>query len=128
MGRQVAKRSSDPPGSLSRNQSLGTGPSASMGIVASFVPLRVGTRGKFVLSSPGMGGGEGPRRRVPCGPSSGTPREPGKVQGLDRVGIVGSCGYWARRVSIREKFVLSRNLGYNTRWVAKKLNVFLIPG
>ena len=32
--------------------------------------------------------------------------------GRDRVGIVeGSCGYRARRVSIRGKFVLSRNPG-----------------
>ena len=42
--------------------------------------------------------------------------EPGKVQGLDRVGIVaGSCGYRARGFIIRGKFVLSRNLGYKTR-------------
>ena len=45
--------------------------------------------------------------------------EPGKVQGPDRVGIVGSCGYRARRVNSRGKFVLSKNLGYKTRWVAK---------
>ena len=33
--------------------------------------------------------------------------EPGKVQGRDRVGIVeGSCGYRARGVIIRGKFVL----------------------
>ena len=42
--------------------------------------------------------------------------EAGKVQGLDYVGIVeGSCGYRARWVSIRGKFVLSRNPGYKTR-------------
>ena len=49
-----------------------------------------GIRGKFVLS--------------------------GNVQGRDRVGIVeGSRGYRARGVSIRGKFVLSRNPGYKTR-------------
>ena len=42
--------------------------------------------------------------------------EPSKVQGRDRVGIVeGSCGYRARGVNIRGKFVLSRNLGYKMR-------------
>ena len=50
--------------------------------------------------------------------------EPGKVQGGDRVGIVErSCGYLARGVSIRGKFVLSRNPGYKTRGVASCLNV-----
>ena len=42
--------------------------------------------------------------------------EPGKVHRRDDVGIVeGSCGYRARGVSIRGKFVLSRNPGYKTR-------------
>ena len=40
------------------------------------------------------------------------------------MGIVeGSCGYRARGVSIRRKFVLSRNTGYKSRWgrhVAKR--------
>ena len=47
--------------------------------------------------------------------------EPGNVQGQDRVGIVeGSCGYRDHGVSIRDKFVLSRNLGYEgSRHVAK---------
>ena len=41
-----------------------------------------------------------------------TTGETGKVQGRDRVGIAeGSCVYRARGVSIRVKFVLSRNLG-----------------
>ena len=41
-----------------------------------------------------------------------TTDKPGKVQGPDGVGIVeGSCGYRASGVSIRAKFVLSRNLG-----------------
>ena len=45
--------------------------------------------------------------------------EPGQVQGRDRVGIVeGTCGYRAHGVSIRGKFILSRNLWYKTRGVA----------
>ena len=57
------------------------------------------------------------------------PGEPGNVQGRDRVGIVeGSCGYRARGVSIRGKFVLSRNSGYKTRWVAMWLKVVLTLG
>ena len=41
--------------------------------------------------------------------------EPGKVQGRERVVIVeGHYGYRARRVSMRGKFVLSRNTGYKT--------------
>ena len=49
-------------------------------------------------------------------PSSGTPWESQAKQGRDRVGIVeGSCGYRARGVSIRGKFVLSRNLGYKMK-------------
>ena len=43
--------------------------------------------------------------------------EPDKVLGRDHVGIVKeSCGYRARWVSFRGKFVLSTNLGYKTRW------------
>ena len=57
-----------------------------------------------------------------------TTGEPGKVQGWDRVGIVEwSLSYRARGVSIREKFVLSRNSGYKTRVVALWLNVVLTP-
>ena len=57
------------------------------------------------------------------------PGEPGNVQGRDRVGIVeGSCGYRARGVSIRRKFVLSRNPGYKTRGVAMWLNLVPTPG
>ena len=42
--------------------------------------------------------------------------DPGKLQGRDRVGIVeASSGYRAHGVSIRGKFVLSRNLGYKSR-------------
>ena len=69
--------------------------------------------GKFVLSSPG-----GKWAHEAC---AGCPKqryamgETDKVQGRDRVGIVErSYGYWARGVSIREKFILSRNPGYKT--------------
>ena len=42
--------------------------------------------------------------------------DPGNVQGRDRVGIVeGSCGYRARGIIIRRKFVLLRKLGYKTK-------------
>ena len=79
--------------------------------------------------------------------------EPGKVQGRDRVwivegsfkyrargrtrqssatdrdGIVGrSCVYLARGVSIRGKFVLSRNPEYKTSGVDMWLNIVLTPG
>ena len=55
--------------------------------------------------------------------------EPGNVQGRDCVGIVeGLCGYRACGVSIRGKFVLSRNPGYKTRGFAMWLNVVLTPG
>ena len=46
----MAKRSSDPPGSLSRSQCLGTGPSASCGYCCPFCPAGFSIRGKFVLS------------------------------------------------------------------------------
>ena len=67
---------------------------------------------------------------MPGAPSSGTPRESQtKSQGPDRVGIVeGSCRYRPLGVCIRENFVLSRNLGYKARGVAKWLNVVLTPG
>ena len=72
----------------------------------------VSVRGKFVLSrNPGFGLCFGVEvLNFATG-------EPGKVQGLDRVGIVeGSCGNWARGVNIRGKFVLSTNPGTRRRW------------
>ena len=52
---------------------------------------------------------------MPGAPSSGTPRE-SQAKLRDRGGIVeGSCGYRARGVSIRGKFVLSRSPGYKAR-------------
>ena len=60
--------------------------------------------------------------RAPGGKWAGYPQqqyttaEPGKVQGQDRMGIIErSCGYRARGVSVRGKFVLSRNPGYKTK-------------
>ena len=54
--------------------------------------------------------------------------KPGKVQGRDRVAIVeGSCVYLICGVSIRGKFVLSRNPEYKTRGVDMLLNVVLTP-
>ena len=68
--------------------------------IAPFAPQGVGTQGKFVLSSPR--GVNGLRRPVPGARKQRYAKgEPGKVQGLDRVGIEESCGYRTRRVSIR---------------------------
>ena len=64
---------------------------------------------------------------VPCVPSSGMPQE-SQTKFRDRVWIVdGSCGYRIRVVSIREKFVLSRNLGTRRWGVVMWLNVVLTP-
>ena len=62
---------------------------------------------------------------MPGAPSSDTPRESqAKLQSRDRVGIVErSCGYRARGVSFRGKFVLSRHVANKTKWgrhVAKR--------
>ena len=78
-------------------------------IVAPFAPRGVGTREKFILSSPR--GKWAQETFAVCPQQRYATREPGKVQGWDRVGIVeGSCGYRVCGVSIRGKFVLSRNL------------------
>ena len=51
---------------------------------------------------------------MPGAPSSGTPRE-SQAKFRDRVEIVeGTCGYWARGVSIPGRFVLSKNPGTRT--------------
>ena len=59
---------------------------------------------------------------MPGAPSSDTPRE-------SQANFRGSCGYRACGISIRGKFVLSRNLGYKTRGggVAMLLKVVLTP-
>ena len=55
---------------------------------------------------------------VGCPQQQHATEESGKVQGQDRVEIVeGSCVYQAPGVSIRGKYVLSRNLEYKTRGV-----------
>ena len=51
-GHHVAKRSSDPPGSLPLSLSSDTGLSASCGYCCPLCPTGVSIRGKFVLSSP----------------------------------------------------------------------------
>ena len=61
--------------------------------------------------------GTGDMCRVP--PSAGCNGRARQNSGMGRVEIVeGSCGYWARGVSIWGKFVLSTKPGYKTRWVA----------
>ena len=66
---------------------------------------------------------------VGCPQEPHATEEPGKVQGRDHVGIVeGSCVYLAHGVSIRGKFVLSRNPEYKTTGVDMWLNVVLTPG
>ena len=66
---------------------------------------------------------------MPGAPSSGTPRE---IQAKIGDGTGGDCKrfLWVPgpRVSIRGKFVLSRNQGYTTRGVAMRLIVVLTPG
>ena len=63
---------------------------------------------------------------MPGAPSSGTHR---KNQENFSVGIVeGTCGYRTSGVSVREKFVLSRHMGYKTMVVAMLLNVVRTPG
>ena len=98
-----------------------------VGIVAPFAPLGAGTRGKFVLSSPRGEMGPGDARRVPLAAvRHGRARQTSES---GPVGIVeGSCGNRALGVSIRGKFVLSRNMGYRTRVVAMLLNTVLTPG
>ena len=126
-GRQVAKHSSDPRQAypdvkLQRRDLVRV-----VGIVAPFCPASGRYPGKIRFIRPQ--GENGARRRVSGAPSSGTSRESQANFSRDRVAIVeGSWGYWARGVSIREKFVLSRNVGYKTRRVAKLLNIVLTLG
>ena len=115
-GRHVAKRSSDPRVAYTEAKV------PVVGIVASFVPRESVLRENSFYRAPG-----GKWAQETC--AGYATREPGKVQGQDRVGIVeSSCGYRAPWVSIRGKFVLSRNPGYKTSGVAMWLNVVLTPG
>ena len=82
-GRHVAKYSSDPPASLPRSQTSGTGPSASCGYCCPLRPDGGRYPGKIRFIEPQ--GGNGSRRRAPGASSSGTPRE---SQANFRVGTV----------------------------------------
>ena len=75
--------------------------------------------GKIRLIEPQ--GINGHRRPVPGAPAAVHPGRARQCSGM------GPCGY-CRRVSIRGKFVLSRNPGYKTRGVAMWLNIVLTPG
>ena len=101
--------------------STGTGPSASCGYCCPLCPNGVWYPGKIRFIEPQ--GGNGSRRRAPGASTSGTPRDSQQTSESDRVGIVeGSFGNRARGVSIRVKFVLSRNKGVQNegcRHVAK---------
>ena len=66
---------------------------------------------------------------VGCPQQRHATEKPGKVQGRDHVGILeGSCGYMARGLSIRGKFILSRNPEYKTMGGRHVANVVLTPG
>ena len=81
---------------------MGTGPAGSVFGVNLFYR---GTYGTSRLSRHVAKRSSDPQQRYATG-------EPGKVQGRERVWIVeGSYGYRVRAVSIRGKFVSSRNLG-----------------
>ena len=122
----MAKRSSDPPGSLPRSQSSGTRNIVRLeGIVAPFAPRGVSIWVKFVLSRPKQVNGH--RRPVPDSPSSGTPQESQAkfrhCRDCRRVRWVpGPRGQYSGKI------VLSRHPGYNTRGIAMWLNVVLTPG
>ena len=117
-GRHIAKSRSDPRKAYPEVKLQGRDLVQVVGIVVPFAPLGAGTRGHFVLSSP---------RREWAQEQRYATREPGKLQSRDRVRFVEwSCGYRARGVIIRGKFVLSRNMEYKTRWGL--INVVLTPG
>ena len=126
-GRQVAKHSSDPRQAYPEVKLQGRDLVRVVGIVAPFAPLGAGTRGKFVLSSPRGEVGQGDVCRVPLAAV-----RHGRARQTSESGPCGDCrrgcGYRARGVSIRGKFVLSRNVGYKSRGVAKLLNIVLTPG
>ena len=87
-----------------------------VGIVAPFAPLGT-VPGENRFNEPRVEIGTEDLFRVPL--AAVRHEEPGKLQGRDRVWIVkGSCEFRVRGVSIRGKFVLSKNLGYKTRGVA----------
>ena len=112
------------PGSSMRRQGTHIAPFEIMTCISSYTHLITpATKYKNVFWYSGKirfiepQGINGLRRSVPGAPSSSTSRESQAMfRDRTRVGIVeGSCGYRAREVSIRGKFVLSRNPGYKTR-------------
>ena len=91
------------------------------------IKMFFGIRGKFVLSSPTDKWAE--ETCAGCPLQRYIPGEPGNVQGRDCVDIVdGSCGYRARGVSIRGKYVFIEKPGVQDEGVAMWLNVVLTPG
>ena len=116
-GRHVAKSSSDPRKAYPEVKLQGRELVQVVGFVAPFALLGTGSRGKFVLSSPRGEMGTGDVCREPLAAvRHGRARqtsEPGPCEDCRRV-------LWV--------FVLSRNMGYKTRWVAMLINVVLTPG
>ena len=94
-----------------------------LGIVAPLAPLGAGTRGNFVLPSPGDKMGTGDLWRM---------APYGKARQTSETGPCGDCRRFrvlrTRGVSIGRKIVLSRSLGYKMREIAICLNVNLTPG
>ena len=100
----MAKRSSDPGVAYPEVKVEGRDLVPVVGIVVPFAP-----RGSVFGFYRAPGGIWAQMTCVGCPQQRHAAEEPGKVQGRELVGIVeGSCGYWARGISIRGKFVLSR--------------------
>ena len=86
------------------------------GYIGSFAPLGSVLGGNSFHRAPG--GKWAQETCVGCPQQRHATEEPGKIQGPGRVGIVeGSCVYLICGVSIRGKFVLSRNPEYKTSGV-----------
>ena len=111
--RHVAKRSPDPRVAYTEVNIQVRDLIRVVGIVVPFAPWGLFGEISFYRAP---GGKLAQETCVGCPQGRHTTEKQGKVQERDRMGIVeGSCGYLARGVSIREKFVLSRNPGYKTR-------------
>ena len=118
----MAKRSSDPRVAYPEVKVQVRDLVRVVGIVAHFGPTGLSIQGNSSYRTPG-----GICAQETC---AGCPKqryatgEPCKVQGRDRVGIVERTHvYLARGVSVRGKFILTRNPGYKTSGVAMWLNV-----
>ena len=105
----MAKRSSDPRVAYPEVKVQVRDPVRAVGIVPVFATRGVGTRETFVLSSPSGQMGIEDLCRVPhsavCNERARQSSGTGPCGDCRR-----SCGYRARGVRIRAKFVLSRNL------------------